>query len=102
MFRFKVFGGSVIPAVAIIALGAVHVANARPGICDRTAQQLFKACQHDATHSARVAYAVCLNIKDSSEAESCFRQTAADRHQAFDECDDVDGSRQEVCDALPG
>lgn len=71
-------------------------------ICEKTSEQLLKACKLEARDDAQVESAKCLNLTDPQAAEACINAAEEARDDTLEECAIVRDARNQVCTKLGG
>lgn len=96
------FGGTG-AALALMALVAFDTAPAQemdPGICTRTARQLYQSCISGVHEERRLGLAHCLNVPAKVERRECFTGVQEDFLGSRAECPEVRASRWRTCALL--
>jgi hypothetical protein len=87
--------------IAIATLAASSgTTRADTNYCAQTARTLYSACKAGATEDSLVQKAICLNVSDADERETCISDQAESRKDDESLCRDQRDTRLESCDLL--
>jgi len=89
-----------------LSLLTVFAAEAALGVrgesnpCERSANQMYRACNLDIRDNLNVTLANCTNISDTADRKTCRAQARLARHEEATLCDDQLEARVAACDVL--
>jgi len=72
--------------IGLLAVATTAEAGSRAEFCSQTARTLFDACRTQVASDALVKKAVCLNVSDKAERETCSSDAADDTDEAKQLC----------------
>ncbi|MGH8528721.1 MAG: hypothetical protein ACRETN_02610 [Nevskiales bacterium] len=90
-----------VPLVAALGLFVFGTsAWAASNFCTRTAGAQFNACRHEATDDFFKAKAICINVSDQTERNTCLSESQTTRTEDQELCDEQRTARLDLCDDL--
>lgn len=82
----------------------VEVAENQPesiegdGACSMTTDAQTNACEAGVKDDYFIAMANCFNYANDEVKEECMEDALAEREEGFEECDDIEEAREELCE----
>lgn len=101
MTRIRTAGRLAIgAAIAMcLVLGGVNWTRAA-GFCTQTADTLLQACQSDVLSNAAVGKAICINISEQRERNTCLSDVVGEQSEGNQLCQDQHAGRLAACGLL--
>jgi hypothetical protein len=94
----------VLAASGILAAPPIGAVDAAPDnhnhFCSATTTLAFSACKNSVSDEFQLAKAICLNIGDDDERDTCEDAAQQARNDGNSECRDQRDARDDVCDLL--
>lgn len=90
--------------IAMLSFSLITVGDVLAGggvsPCERTAQQMRKACRHDVRDNFKVTQANCTNISDPTDRNACREDAVATQDEESEFCEDQLDARLDACEVL--
>ena len=99
MIHASCSGGTVAIAIAILTAFS-GTSRAGTNYCAQTARTLYSACKTGVSEDSLVEKAICLNISDADERETCISDLAETRKDDEELCRGQKDTRLEACELL--
>ncbi len=85
----------------LLAVAALITANVAWGqACTLASHFMEVACKSEAREDFWIGYANCKNLSNNADVRDCYAETTDERNETFEECGELEESRNEVCELL--